>query len=363
MALKDYAERARLGAIMVCASFLGLSACGAPETAAPEEIVRPARLLVVTAGAAERQLNLPATIEASATVEMSFEVGGYLETLPVQEGQAIGQGELIAQLRQADFRNDLASAQSQYNTAEAEFERAASLVERGTISRSVYEQRQTSRDVARVALDTARNRLSYSTLTAPIDGIISSVPGVQFQNVGPQQPIVILQSTGVAEAVVQAPATLVAYSERLLQRRAFVTLDAAPDVEIPVAFLSSVTQADPRTQTFEVRFTFTPPDGLVILPGMTGTVQLNFAIAEDSASDEELTRIRVPLSAILSDGEAQYVWVVDPDTMRVSRREIQVGEGLGGMMLIEAGLSEGETIVSAGASFLHEGMMIRAYEG
>jgi len=349
--------------VILLAALGGLTACSAPVEDEVEEIVRPARLLIVTAGAEERQLNLPATIEASSTVEMTFEVGGYLETLPVQEGQQVLEGELIAQLRQSDFRNDLASAQSQFNTAESEFERAASLVERGTISRSVYEQRQTSRDVARVALETARNRLSYSTLTAPFDGVISSVPGVQFQNIGPQQPIVILQSTGAAEAVVQAPATLVAYSERLLQREAYVTLDAAPEIKIPVEFLSSVAQADPRTQTFEVRFTFTPPDQLVILPGMTGTVELNFAIASEEATDEELTRIHVPLSAVLSDGQAQYVWIVDTQTMRVTRRDIQVGEALGDMLMVEAGLDEGETIVSAGASFLHEGMMIRAYEG
>lgn len=358
-----YMQRVKVCSAILCLSVTGLAACGAPVQEQTEEIVRPARLMVVTAGAEERQLNLPATIEASSTVEMSFEVGGYLETLPVQEGQDIREGELIAQLRQSDFRNDLASAQSQYNTAESEFERAASLVERGTISRSVYEQRQTSRDVARVALETARNRLSYSTLHAPFDGVISSLPGVQFQNVSPQQPIVILQSTGAAEAVVQAPATLVAYSERLLQRAAFVTLDAAPDVQIPVEFLSSVTQADPRTQTFEARFTFTPPTDLLILPGMTGTVELNFVIADETATDEELIRIHVPLSAIQSDGDAQYVWVVDPDTMRVTRREIVVGEGLGDMLMVEEGLQEGETIVGAGASFLHEGMMIRAYEG
>ncbi len=49
--------------------------------------------------------------------------------------------------------------------------------------------------------------------------------------------------------------------------------------------------------------------------------------------------------------------------MKVSKRNITLQEGIGENLVVLAGLTEGESIVGAGASYLFEGMQIRAYEG
>jgi len=50
------------------------------------------------------------------------------------------------------------------------------------------------------------------------------------------------------------------------------------------------------------------------------------------------------------------VWVVDPDSMTVSKREVVLGDGAGETLPVERGLAAGEIIVAAGVSYLHEGM-------
>ena len=105
-------------------------------------------------------------------------------------------------------------------------------------------------------------------------------------------------------------------------------------------------------------FTFEPPANLVILPGMNATVELSSARLSETAAS---SRKSVPLSAIVSDGSSTYVWVVDQDSMTVSRREVTVADGIGEYAIVTEGLVQGEVIATAGASFLAEGMQVRPW--
>ena len=207
----------------------------------------------------------------------------------------------------------------------------------------------------------AQKRLDDTVLRAPFSGVIANVHIDRFDNVGPQQPIVTLQTIGDAEAVVQAPARIVANQEQLLPLETTIELDAAPGVRAPAEFHSISTLADASTQTFEAKFAFAPPPGLTVLPGMTGTLHGDFKIVGDTEFFQE-NYISVPLSAVQSDGDTLFVWVVNPDTMTVSRRTIQVKSRLDDYLSVLEGLEVGEQIVSAGGAYLQEGVKVRAYE-
>ena len=132
-------------------------------------------------------------------------------------------------------------------------------------------------------------------------------------------------------------------------------LEAAPGNPIEATFKEANLLADTTSQTYGVTFTFDPPENLVILPGMNATVELS------SARQSQTHRQSVPLSAIVSDGDAKYVWVVDKDLMTVSRREVTVADGIGETVVVTEGLAAGETIATAGASFLADGMQVRPW--
>ena len=61
------------------------------------------------------------------------------------------------------------------------------------------------------------------------------------------------------------------------------------------------------------------------------------------------------------EGAVKYVWVVDEDTMTVSRREVTIADGIGEYAIVTDGLSAGETIITAGAAFIAEGMQVRPW--
>ena len=360
MMIKANPEKGRRGLrTLVTLAALAVMGCAGGEPEQQRESIRPAKLIEVEASQPVRTVKYPAVIAATSSAEVTFQVGGLLKELPVRSGQTVEEGDLIARLDQRNLRNDVATAESQFAQAESTFARTERLLAENATSRRAFEQAQSERDVARAALDTAQKRLEDATLLSPFTGLIAAVHAEQFQNVAAQEPIVTLQTTGTAEAVFQVPARRVATSSQFETEETVVLLDAVPDVRIPAAFQSVSTEADPQTQTFEIKYAFTPPEDLIILPGMTGMVESRLRFTRDGGLAD---LPGVPTSAVLSDGEVTYVWVVDTSTMTVSRREITIAPGVGETLAVLDGLVEGEVIVGAGASYLHEGMQVLAYE-
>lgn len=341
---------------VVCLTMVG---CGGEAPDQERQTIRPAKIIQVESSRPVRTLTYPALVEAASSAEVTFQVAGLLQELPVASGQLVKEGDLIARLDERDFRNELASAEARYKQAQSAFSRSERLLEQSATSRRNFEQAKTERDVALATLNTARKRLEDATLLSPFDGLIAAVHGERFQNVAPQEPIVTLQTTGTADAIIQVPASVVATSSQFEVEETVVLLDALPGVRIPAVYQSAQTEADAESQTFRIRYAFEPPEGLVVLPGMTGMVESRIRFVRQG----DLVEVpAVPTSAILSDGESNYVWLVDTGTMTVSRRDVTVAPGVGEMMGVLDGLQEGDVIVGAGAAYLHEGMQIRSYE-
>jgi RND family efflux transporter MFP subunit len=345
-------------ALGLCAA-AAVSAC-APEVEAPQDnAARPAVFYMVEASSNLRRSEFPAVVSASRSTQLAFEVGGRVEALNVVESSQVKQGDVIAQINQQDYINKVTQARSEYQNAESEYQRARRLAEQNAIATNVVESRKAQRDIAQAGLDTAQKALDDTTLRAPYDGNISTVSVKQFQNVQPLEIVATLQSDGV-EAIINVPARIVAFSQQFTPVSTNVVLDVAPDIAIPATFKEASTEADPNTQTYEVRFSFEPPEDLIILPGMTATVRTEAQAASGFDDDED--RVSVPRAAIVAEGEIRFVWVVDPDSMQVEKRTVTIDEGLGDVLSVSAGLETGEIIVAAGGSFLHEGMQVRPWE-
>ena len=334
-----------------------LTGCSAADDTVTQQEVRPAKLVTVEATTNQRELTFPAVIQSAQSAELTFQIAGEIRELNVLEGSEIAEGDVIARLDQRDARNRLAQAQAEYDNAEAEFQRAERLYSEDAIARSVLDTRRTQRDVARASLDTAQKALGDTVLRAPFTGGVSRVFGRQFQNVQAKEAIAILQSAEV-EAVMNAPGTIVARIPQLETVETRVVLDAAPDAPIVATFKEASGQADQATQTYEISFSFQPPEGLLILPGMTATVESDFLI--NGVSDILPIGISVPLSAILTEGDEHYVWLVGEDS-RLRKQPIVVSSDFGELVTVVDGLNGGETIVSAGVSFFHEGMQVRPW--
>lgn len=320
-----------------------------------EPVVRPVKMLTVSLGAERELFRFPAVISAGQYAEMSFQVGGLIDEVLVVESQEVSKGDTLVRLEQRGFQNRLTAALAQFESAVAEYDRAVRMAKEDAIASSVLEQRATQRDVAKTQLDNAEKAVQDSVLRAPFGGTVAKLTVRESQNVAVGQLVVQLINLDTMEVSIDMPETLVAVSLQYETLGAYVILDAEPNIRIPSTRKESTHIADPASQTYRITGTFVPPPDLLVLPGMNATVEIEAVRLSQS------TKLTVPIAAIFSDGNEKYVWVVDNDTMVVSRREVTVADGIGEFAIITEGLEPSETLAIAGASYLTDGMQVRPW--
>jgi len=337
------------------AGALLLGACRQEETPEPEPTARPVRLIEVAAGG-DASRSFPGRVTASNQVDLSFRVGGPLIELPVNEGEVMREGQLVARVDPRDFQIRLNAAKADYERTEADFDRFIALYEREAISLAQLDQSRAVREVALAALDDAEAALADTRLLAPFGSRVGERFVENFQHVRPQQPIVSLVDVRNIDIEVDFPESVAAQYTSGMEYEAVARFEAAPGREFELRLKEAATQADPRTQTFRATLTMPQPEGINLLPGMTATVTSRLGIAATP-------RVVVPIAVIFSDEtRGSYVWVVERAEMMVSKRAVVTGEPVGTAEVeILNGLEVGETIASSAVSRLSEGMRIREF--
>jgi len=347
----------------VACCLLACIGCAKEAPPAPEPTVRAVRLFEVGSENLLSQREYPGHITAATEAQVSFEVGGRILELPVDQGQRVREGDLLARLDPSDYQAQLDASTAQRNAALADYERFEELLAKDAVSQRDFETRKRNWEVAEANLRIEEKNLADTTLRAPFAGRVARTYVERFQNVQAQEPVLLLQDDQHLEIDVSLP------EAALLQIGRSVDLRTLNDLLNPVVAISSLpptttfparlqelaTAADPTTRTFEATFAFDAPSEVLILPGMTALVRMNATIDELGAG------IAVPASSSVIDANgASSVWRVDRDTMQVHRVDVELGELSGDSVVVERGLEPGDLIAASGANQLREGMQVRS---
>lgn len=337
-----------------------LTACNDAQTIKENELEEKtylSKLLNVTVDNNDKFLNYPATIKAQQLSILSFEVNGKVKDIFVKEAQVVKAGEILAKLDQEDLQAKIESARSQYDNSDAEYQRALRLIKGNAISQSDLEAKESKKEVSKSSLLIAEKALSNSVLKAPYDGVVSLVVIKKQQVLQAGSEAVHIFGFGGMKATINLPSSIIAKTaNQEAATNSYIVLDAAPKQQIPIVFKEASLEADTSSQTYPVTFTFNAPKNLVILPGMNAVVWF-----KDPTLSTLKSNIAIPLTAIGTDGEQKYVWIVDTESMTVSKKSVTIEPGIGTNIQIASGLEEGDTIVAAGISFLSEGMKVAAW--
>jgi len=349
-------EILRIGAPVVAAVFVAaLAGCGKEPPPEPPPAVRPVKTVVV-GGDVQGTRVLPARIEAGRRAVLSFRVGGPLVELPIEKGQQVKQGQLVARIDPRDFQIAVDEARATFTKAEADLKRYQSLYERNAVSIADLDVRRAQYDVTKAKLEDAEASLSDTRLVAPFAGTITERFVENFQTVQPKQDIAGLQNFDALDVIVDAPEQAIAVVKRGQEGvRVFARFDVAKGREFPLTFREVAAQADPSTQTYEVRFSMESPEDLNILTGMTAEV-----VVQATAKAAATGAIVLPSSAVFESPEdgRSSVWVIGED-LTAQRRAVQVGAVTGtGSIEVTGGLEPGERVAVAAVSQLREGMKV-----
>lgn len=355
---------------ILCASLviMLLAACSEPPPPEVKEVARPAKLYTVTTTVGEQIRSFPGEVRATDQAELAFRVSGELIELPGTRGKKVSQGDLLARLDPADFQAALDQAQAQYDLAKAQYDRAAELVDRQLIARADYDQRLALMKVRQSDLTRARNNLDYTNIFAPFDGVVGRQLSENFESVAAGQIILILQTGKMIDVTIDVPESIVSRIDRDKATReprpVQVRFDSTGTQTYDAYYKEHEAQADPATLTYKLTVSLPMPEDVNILPGMSATVLADLA----PLFNQGIEGVTVPIEAVFSaeeeplDAEFKYVWVVDPGSMRASRRAVKVGQLSGADIIVLEGLDEGDMIISAGVNAVQEDMLVRPME-
>ncbi len=319
----------------------------------------------------ERTLELTGTVEAGRSIKMVPDMPGKVKRLPVQVGDRVKKGDLLAQLDldMANLQREQAAAavrlaELQLEQAQTEFGRAERLHESGSLTDQQFDQARSGLEMAqqgvaqaRAASGLAAEQISGGILRAPFDGVVTSVgcePGEYFNPmgmspVGGSPVLVSLVDLDTIRLDLQVSDADVGRLSEGMKVRIFVDAlsERLPEdgLEGSVEFIGLA--ADPMTRTFPVRVVADNPDQ-VVRAGMHARVHLVLERRERVLS--------VPTEAIRESAGETYVMVADGDVAR----KVAVEPGLEGDQGTEilAGLDGSEQVIVKGNFGLPDGAKI-----
>jgi membrane fusion protein, multidrug efflux system len=331
---------------------LALAGCGEPEkqTSPPNQLVK---VEAATMGQYQPVADISGEVDARVQTDLGFRVGGKVIARDVDVGSHVHKGDVLMQLDNSEQQSDVAIAEASLRAAQADlkqknlaFERYQALIAAHAIAQQVLDQAQQdlataqgSLQVAEAQLATARDTLSYTTLRADADGIITARNVEIGAVVTAAQAALTIAHDGPRDAVFDV-------------YEAFF-LEGEPSKQVVV---SSISNPD-RKVTASIRET------APVIDAKTGTIHVKLKLPEDTDwalgtpvlgafRAPEKTGITLPWSAMSSENGSPAVWVVDPKSRKATLRPVKIALYRLGDFVVSDGLKTGDLVVTDGTKLV-----------
>jgi RND family efflux transporter MFP subunit len=295
---------------------------------------------------------------------------GQIVEEPIEEGQHVKKGDLLAriddrdyeaQLRQAIADRELAQANLKLKQAQAD--RMRELFQQGVESRDQFDQSENALSVAdatvkreEAAIAFARFNVDQCVIRSPINGIVLKKYrelgdtinyGGDIQAGGGATDIVQLADTEDMRAEVDINEGDIA--KVAMGAPAQVLPDAYPDLPFSAQVVKIYPAADRQKGTVKVEVRILQPDLKIVKPEMSAKV--TFLAATPQTASAPL--VIVPKKAEVTEGATTFVWVVRDGV--VSKVPVTVGREFQEGVEVKAGLSGGEQVIVVPPPTIHDG--------
>ena len=364
-----------LGTLLAVAACVGGAAAfrQAPKATAPKaETAVPVVAGTVPKHDVPIYLRGVGTVIAYNNVIVRSQITGQLVKVAFTQGQAVHQGDLLGEIDPRPYQAQLDQAlanrdrdQAQVLNAQANLSRYGSLAKSGYASTQLVDTQgaQLAQLTAQVKADDGvieqtRTNLSYTTLTAPIDGvtgirqidqgnIIHPTDANGLVDVAQVQPISLIFSlpqtafVEIQQQMAKAPLTVLAYSQD-------------DKVQLDEGKLDLIdNQIVQTTGTIRLRASF-PNTKHMLWPGELVNARLHLETRPGG--------LTVPASTVQLGPKGSFVWVIGADE-KVQTRPVSVFQLGDGQLLVTSGLQAGEKVVVDGQYRLQTGTLVQELQG
>jgi membrane fusion protein (multidrug efflux system) len=351
-------------AFILCAPLL-LSGCKEQNKyAAPP----PAKVTVATPARSPVTLYAEFTgnTAAVASVDLEARVQGFLESVDYSDGEAVKEGRVLFKIEQAQYQAQVDLQQAQLDAAKAkqintqrEFDRQSILGQKEVATQRNVDDAQTNlaSATAQVAaseasLKLAKISLSYTTVSAPFDGVVTRRlmnPGALVGSAGPTKLATILQvdplyvyfniteqqQINMRDALAKRGMTLKDLREKGLELPVEVALSSDTTFQYAGKIDYFAPQIDPSTGTLQLRGTLENKN-VALVPGLFVRVRVAAGRIDDA--------LLINDTAVMANQTGNYVMVVGKNNV-VEQRQVTLGPQEGPLRVIASGLAATDKVV------------------
>jgi membrane fusion protein (multidrug efflux system) len=344
------------------------------------EDVPPARVVEVVVADVVAESYQPKSqyvgrLQAKDDVAIQARITGYLLSRDFREGDFVNVGDVLYTLDPSEYEAALARANAELTAAVAiqansvrNFKRARDLAPKGFISEAELDDVKTKKldadagiESAQAQVTSAEVNLGFTRIIAPISGRIGRSSASVGDLVGPNSgDLTTLVSIDPIEALFQvSEATYVAAVGSGLSNGR--NADALRRIEVGLELTNGLlypeigridyfaNRIDQSTGTLEARARIPNPHALLV-PGQYVRVILRDTIL--------LEGLFIQQAAVQADQQGSFVLTVDGGN-KVVRRNVELGDRRGDMVLVQQGVEEGERVIVRGLQQVRAGMPVK----
>jgi RND family efflux transporter MFP subunit len=299
------------------------------------------------------------TLKPYEDVFVSSEVDGILNAIHVDEGSAVTRGQLIAEIKETDYRLAeeqasavLKQAQASLANARLEHQRKEALYKEELVTRQQLDDiiarlavAQGDVERAKAGLDLAREKLTKTKIFAPMAGSVNEKKTTEGNYIRNGTPLVSLIRTDQLKllfSVAEKDAGGIREGQEIV-----FTVDSSPGREFRGRLKTIYPSIDEKTRSLQAEAVVANSEKM-LKPGLFARVTLYTGSSRDT--------VVVPINAILYDNASTKLFVVEGD--KAKERPVKTGRKYGEFMEITEGLKEKETVVTVGQNNLMEGVQV-----
>jgi len=325
----------------VIATTLLLVGCGSKEqlttavvsAASPEAI--QAEVVEITYASVPISVEVTGQVTAIFQAALSSRIQGTIDTLFVREGTPVVKGQTLLQLDNRDVRADLARASAEVENTKAQLDRMNQLYVQDAVSKQELENATRAYKVAEANRKTVLAQLTYTTVKAPFDGVITEKMVEAGELASPGQLLLRMENPRqlrLHATVAEGDLRSVSHGDKIS-----VVIDALGEHTLDGVVGQIMPAGDSQTHTFMVKVDLPVEPGLKT--GMFGRFQLDKGTSKT---------ILVPRTAVVERGELTSVYAVGSD--QIARlRWVKVGRRLDQQVEILSGVNIGESVLREAA--------------
>ena len=315
----------------------------------------PATVSTMVVGSSEwqPQLSSVGNVRAFRGVELSTEIGGLVQTVPIKSGQDVKEGELLIKLNDASDVAQLNSLKAMADLAKVINERDAQQLVIQAISKNVFDSSKADAKSKQAQVEAQAALVAKKNLKAPFSGrvgIVSINPG-QYVNSGDKLfTLQTLDPIFVDFTLPQSNAEQIQVGQDVV-----VTTDAFKDASFTGKITAVSPKVDTNTRNIQIEAQIANPDKKV-LPGMFANVNIKLG--------DQVKLLTLPQTAVTYNPYGSTVFIAK-DTGKKDKKGkpaleaqqvfVTTGSTRGDQVAILKGINEGDTVVTSGQLKLKNG--------